>query len=195
VIGRLLDLVYGAVPADFESAYSLEESVRRLSATTDRRVGQSPHEAAVGKVARNRVVLRKVSPASSNAFKPHFIGSFRQVGRRVVLSGRFAPALMPKLFMLVWLGMFLWFAWLTLQAGAPGAPVLWQPLFGHVGMFAFGIAAVVVCKRLGRSDIPWLSAVIRNALSAKGVSDDPQTAFRRLPTLLPQGRPQDGQAP
>ena len=40
----------------------------------------------------------------------------------------------------------------------------WAPLPG-LGLFAFGVAMVVLGKRSNRADIPWLSEVIRNALS------------------------------
>ena len=164
MIGRILDLVYGAVPADFESAYGLEETVMRLSAATHRSIGEIPHEAAVGRVSKHRVALRRVRPSSSNAFKPFYIGRFRQVKGRVVLTGRFTPALMPKLFMTSWLAFCLLLAVLAARPLWQGGFVPWQPLFAGTGLFVAGVAAVVLCKRLARADIPWLSAVIQDAL-------------------------------
>jgi hypothetical protein len=161
VIGRLLDFAYGAVPAEFESAFGLEESVRRLAAATERSIPYAhPHEAAVGRVSEKRVWIRRANPRVGNSFKPFYIGRFRQAGRRVVLSGRFTPALFPKLFMTFWLGLCL--AW-TVTVMVYGRE-WWAPLPG-LGLFAFGVVMVVLGKRSNRSDIPWLSEVIRNALS------------------------------
>lgn len=165
MIGSILDLVYGAVPADFESAYGLEEAVERLSAATDRSVGDSPHDAAVGRVSQRRVALRRVRRSSSNAFKPFYIGRFRQVNGRVVLTGRFTPALATKVFMTLWLGFCLLLAMLAVRPLWQGGSVPWQPLLAGTGLFAAGVAAVVLCKRLARADIPWLSAVIQDALA------------------------------
>jgi len=161
VIGRLLDLAYGAVPAEFESAFGLEESIERLAAATERSIPYAyPHEAAVGRVSEKRVWLRRANPRAGNSFKPFYIGRFRKVGRRVVLSGRFAPALFPKLFMTLWLGLCL--AWTgTVMVYARE---WWAPAVG-AALFAFGVAMVLIGKRTGRADIPWLSEVIRNALS------------------------------
>jgi hypothetical protein len=161
VIGRVLDLLYGAVPADFESAFDTQESVRRLAAATERSIPYAyPREAAVGRVSEGRVWIRRANPRAGNSFKPLYIGRFRKVGRRVVLCGRFTPALLPKLFMTFWLGLCLaWTATVVVYARE-----WWAPLVG-VGLFAFGVAMVAFGKRSGRPDIPWLSEVIRNALS------------------------------
>lgn len=168
MIGRLLDLLYGAVPADFESSFGLEDSVRRLSAATQRSIiRDSTHQAAVGRVSRNRVSLRRVNPFIGNSFKPFFIGEFREANGRVVLSGRFTVAFAVKAFMTFWFGFcLLWTGIATrpLLAGDPNT--WWLPCVG-AGMFAFGVAVAAFCKRLGRADIPWLSKVIQNALSGK----------------------------
>ena len=182
MIHQLLDLLYGAVPADFESAFGLEESVRRLSAATERSVfGALTHQAAVGRVSEARVSLQRVNPFVRNSFKPFYIGEFREINGRLVLSGRFTMLWWVKAFMTFWFGFcLLWTALAILPLLARDPHTWWFP-FAGVGMFAVGVAFVALCKRLARNDVPWLSKVIQDALSkqppnSRFQGDAPQAA-------------------
>lgn len=173
---RLFDLLYGAIPADFESTFGLEESVERLLAATGRSVfGALTHQAAVGHVSKDRVSLQRVIPFVGNSFKPFYVGEFREIDGRVVLTGRFTMLWWVKAFMTFWFGFCaLW----TVLAIAPllmrDATAWWFPFVG-AGMFVVGVAFVAFCKRLSRNDIPWLSKVIQDALS----KEPPNNRFQR----------------
>jgi hypothetical protein len=162
---RLFDQLYGSV-ADFESAVGLEESVKRLSAATERSVlGAWTHQAAIGRVSTNRVSLQRVIPFVGNSFKPCYIGKFRQINGRVVLTGRFTMLWWVKAFMTFWFGFcILWTALAMLPLLARDPHTWWFP-FAGAGMLAAVVAFVALCKRLSRNDVPWLSKVIEDALS------------------------------
>ena len=163
---RLFDLLYGAVPADFESAFGFEESVRRLSDATKRSVfGAFTQQAAVGQVSRDRVSLQRVIPFVGNSFKPFYIGKFRELNGRVVLTGRFTMLWWVKAFMTFWFGFCaLWTALAIAPLLMRDANAWWFP-FAGASMFAVGVAFVAFAKRLARNDVPWLSKVIQDALS------------------------------
>jgi hypothetical protein len=66
-----------------------------------------------------------------------------------------------------------WFGFTVIWTGIAMRPLLagdlrfwWLPL-AAIGFFAFGVAHVWFGKRCWRSDIPWLSNSIRDALSGK----------------------------
>src|SRR5271165_4780867 len=105
LVRQFVDLVYGSVPAQFESAYSLEESVQHLSAATRRSVFRAlTTEAAVGKVSADRVSLQRVIPFFGNSFKPFFVGKLHNNDGRIILIGRFTMLWFTKAFMTFWLG-------------------------------------------------------------------------------------------
>jgi hypothetical protein len=105
VIRWFIDLLYGAVPAEFESAFDLDQSVRGLASATGRTIFSALlQQRAVGKVSASRVSLQRAIPFVGNSFKPFFIGSFQTSGHRVVLSGRFTTHWWTKAFMSVWFG-------------------------------------------------------------------------------------------
>ena len=106
MIRWFLDLLYGSVSAEWESAYPLEESVARLRAVTLRSVFSALAEpAAVGTVSESGVKLQRVIPMVRNSFKPFFLGQFVKRGERVFLTGRFTMLLITKIFMSLWFGL------------------------------------------------------------------------------------------
>lgn len=179
---RLFDLLYGSVPTDFESAFALEESVARLVEATERSVfGSRTHQAAVGRVSKDRVSLQRVIPFFGNSFKPFYVGQFREANGRVVLTGRFTMHWWVKALMTFWFGFCaLWTGRAIMPLLTRDANAWWFSIAG-AGMFAAGIAFVAFCKWLSRNDIPWLAKVIHDALSkeppnSRSQSDAPQTA-------------------
>jgi hypothetical protein len=166
MIRWFIDLLYGGVPAEFESAFGLDESVRRLLAATGRSVFSAfTHQAAVGTVREDRVSLQRVIPFVGNSFKPFFVGKFLSLNGRIVLSGQFTMLWGVKAFMTFWFGFcLLWTVLAILPLLARDPRTWWFPLAG-LGMFAAGTAFLCFCKWISRKDIPWLSAVIQNALS------------------------------
>jgi hypothetical protein len=171
MIRWFLDLLYGGVPAEFESAFGLEESVQRLSAATCHSVFSTfTRQTAFGKVRSDRVSLQRAIPFFGNSFKPFFKGSFRIVNDRVILSGTFTMLWWVKAFETLWFGFCL--LWTALAINRD--PDKWSLPFAGVGMFILGVAFLWFSKWLSRNDIPWLSAVIHDALTK-----DPNDSMRR----------------
>jgi hypothetical protein len=163
----LFDMLYGSVPAEFESGFGLEESVERLSAATRRFALLTLKPVAVGRVSSGGVALRRANPFVGNAFSPCFFGAFQERGDgRAVLVGRFTIHWSAKAFTMVWLGACLLLTSVAALAVAAGRarPAWWLPLAG-LAMLGFGVALVWFCKWLARNHVRWLSAAMRDALS------------------------------
>lgn len=175
MIRWFIDLLYGSVPADFESTFDLEQSVRRLAGATSRTIFAALfRQQAVGKVSASRVSLQRAIPLVGNSFKPFFIGSFQETDNRVVLSGRFTIHWSTKIFMSVWFGLCI--VWTIVAIAGVLIEDLqkwWVPFIGP-GMICVGTAMVWVSKWFARNDVAWLSRVIRDAL---GVGS-PNSALR-----------------
>jgi hypothetical protein len=102
MIRWLRRFLYESTPAEFRSAYGIEESVARLQAATKRSAFSAIGEAAaVGKVSRDGVRLQRVTPMVRNSFKPFFVGRFKSRDGVTLLSGRFGMSLFTKIFRLV----------------------------------------------------------------------------------------------
>lgn len=173
----LFGLLYGATPREFESVFDLEESVRRLLAATEQpHFGGLTHEAAVGHVSKSHVSLQRVVPLFNNSFKPFYVGAFREIDGRVLLTGRFTMSWWVKALMTVWFGMF---AMLTASGIAPllmrDTNEWWIAVVG-AGMFALGLGLLAWCKLVSYDDIPWLSKVIEDALS----KEPPNSRFQSV---------------
>jgi hypothetical protein len=165
VIRWFINLLYGSVPADFESAFDLDQSVRRLASATGRSVFSALfQQRAVGKVSASGVSIQRVIPLVGNSFKPYFVGAFQDSGHRVILSGRFTMHWCGKVFMSVWFGgCVLWTIAAVTGVLLEDLKKWWVPFIG-VGMICAGIAMVWVGKWFARNDIAWLSRVIQEAL-------------------------------
>ena len=172
LLGQFKDLVYGSSPVEFESMFSLEESVSHLRSATRRSMFSTLAREAAGPVSAGRVRLQHVKPFFSNSFKLFFIGRFRDVNGQVVLTGRFTMLWFVKVFLTFWFGFCaLWTILATLAAvitsigGRPGDPTIWIFPFVGFGMFAIGIGFVSFARKLSEKDMDYLSGVIRSALS------------------------------
>lgn len=172
----------GSGPVEFESAYGVDESVRRLRDATRRWGLFSPTEIAAGTVSESRVSLQRVIPMVRNSFKPFFIGKFERRADKVVLVGRFTMNVFAKMFMAVWMGFV---SFVTLVGGVAAtqshhaAPI---PFVG-LGMLLFAVLLIRFGAWLSRNDPEWLSEVIRHALnSPDAVSDgtDPSLTRNRV---------------
>jgi hypothetical protein len=170
---QFIDLIYGSIPAEFESAFSLDESVQRLSAATRRSMFSSLfQESAVGPVSARRVSLQHVIPFFGNAFKPFFIGRFSARDGRVVLAGRFTMLLPVRVFLSIWFGFCaLWTATATIMAalamigGRTEGVAVWILPIAGTGMFFIGLGFTRFARDLSAKDVPWLSHVIQDAFS------------------------------
>jgi len=176
VIRWFIDLLYGSVPADFESAFDLDQSLRRLTNATGRTVFSALfQQRAVGNVSVSRVSLQRVIPFVGNSFKPFFTGAFQASGHRVVLSGKFTMHWYGKVFMSVWFAVcVLWTIAVIAGVLRENLKYWWAPFIG-VGMICAGIAMVWVGKWFARNDLAWISLVIREALGVEPPNSALQT--------------------
>jgi hypothetical protein len=162
-------LLYESTPAEFRSAFGLEESVGRLRAATKRSVFSALSEtAAVGKVSETSVRLQRVIPMFGNSFKPFFLGRFQSIEGKVVLVGRFTMLPAMKAFMTFWFGMVTLIS-IGLLIGST-KPVLGLAALAPFAMIAAALAMVAFGKWLARNDAVWLSEVIEGALKSPGAA-------------------------
>jgi hypothetical protein len=166
MIHWFFDLLYGVQPAQFESVFDLQESIKRLSAATNRSLFSGlTHQAAVGTVSEYRVSLQRMIPFVGNSFKPFFIGEFRIENGRTILSGRFTMLWLVKAFMSFGFGFCLLWTTLAMKPLLQGDANAWWLPFPGVGMFMAGAVFVWICKGASRNDVAWLSRKIESALS------------------------------
>ena len=157
-------LIYGGVPARFESPYSVRESVARLAEAVKPTIFHAlTKQSAVGTVTEEKVSIQRVIPLVRNSWKPFFIGSFKTLQDRTVLAGQFTFSPWAKVFMSVWFGCIaIWIVLATAAVVSHPAADFWFPLFG-IALFGVGIVMVLMGKWFARNDIAWLSRVISEA--------------------------------
>jgi hypothetical protein len=163
------NLIYGGMPTRFESRFSVQESVSRLTQAVEPSAFRAlTKQSAVGTVTEEKVSIQRVIPLVRNSWKPFFIGSFKTHGDRTVLEGRFTFSTWVKVFMSVWFGFTaIWTVLVTIAVIAHPVAEFWLPLFG-AGLFCVGILMVLTGKWFARNDIAWLSRVISDALATDG---------------------------
>lgn len=169
MIRNPFNFFYGSIPAEFESKFSLDESIRRLERMTKRTsFGALTSQAAVGRVTERRVILKRSIPFISNSFKPFFVGRLKRTRHGIILEGRFTMHWLIKAFLTYWFGFCL--VWTALASYAvlvsQTAEQWWFPLAG-IAMFGMGFCIVQTGKFFSRNDREWLSNVIRSALSSE----------------------------
>jgi hypothetical protein len=177
MLSRWFRILFGHVPFEVSSAFSLQDSVERLRAATKRCVFSALfRQAAVGRVAASDVRLQRVIPMFGNSFKPVFMGRFQEIEGQVVLRGRFTMFRFAKIFMSLWLSFAL--AWTIFaifvifgprNSLGPEVSPVWASLFPFTGIafFVVGILFVRFCWWLSRSDIKFLTGVMTDALQDK----------------------------
>ena len=92
----LFDLLYGSIPAEFESDFDFDETVKRLSSVTKGFPIFTRQRFAQGEVYRDWVVIRRpyrfrfidLDPRP-RGYEPYFDGDFCEIDGRVRLVGRF----------------------------------------------------------------------------------------------------------
>jgi hypothetical protein len=185
MLSRWFRLLFGHVPFEVPSAFSLQDSVERLRLATKRCVFSALFkQAAVGRVTASDVRLQRVIPMFGNSFKPVFLGSFELVDGRVVLRGKFTMFRFAKIFMSLWLSFALvWTIFAVLvtfvifgprnSLGPEVSPVC-ASLFPFIGIifFVIGILFVRFCWWLSRSDIKFLTGVMTDALQDRAAPSD-----------------------
>jgi hypothetical protein len=121
------DLIYGGIPAEFESDFNIEDSVKRLSAVAKEFPIRNRRQFAQGEVSKSFVHISRpysLSPFAVDfrgGFEPHFKGEFSEVDGRVTLSGRFTLGTFTKTFATVWFGGILYWEGVVLRSLIAGA--------------------------------------------------------------------------
>lgn len=161
----MLKVLYGARPAEFKSAYGLDEAVSRLQAVTkpdtlSLMVQQTP----MGSVSASNVRLRRAIPMVRNYFKPCFYGSFEQRGSDVYLIGRFTRTPLAKIFATVWLACALVFALLFIGISVTTRKFDWITVLAPIGIVGFAVGYIAFSMSLSKGDEAWLSEAIRSAI-------------------------------
>ena len=179
MIQSLYQFLYGSSPAEFKSAFELEESIDRLRAVTKRWAWSAQAQpTAVGPVDESKVRLQRVIPMVRNGSQPCFTGRFEVRPDGVYLSGRFTMLPFVKAFMTIGLGGTILIGILGVTSGqAWQGPFITR--FLGFAMTAFGIGVIAIGKWFSRNDAAWLSHVIRSALGAPEPSE--ATATRSVP--------------
>jgi hypothetical protein len=165
---RIFGLLYGSVPAEFESRFGLQESVEKLSAARQRFVLFPTKRGAVGRVSKDRVWLRRPFPAHDAHSGMSFSGTFRERDGRVMLSGRFTVNWFMKALMTAWLGVCLWaflMGMLHPVVGPGTYPDVWLAPLVAVVALAMGATVLWAHRWSVRSDMRWLSGKIGDTLS------------------------------
>jgi hypothetical protein len=190
MIQWLRRLLYESTPAEFRSAFGIEESVERLRAATKRSAFSALGEAAaVGKVSQDEVRLQRVTPMVRNSFKPFFVGRFESRDGSTLLSGQFGMSLFSKIFMTFWLGMVALFG-VGFFVGNLRATASYprQIVFGPFLMLIAGLGLVALGKWFARNDVAWLTGIIGRALEVPGVgaqvSEETKLDAAAVPTVL-----------
>ncbi len=187
MFSRLFAFLFGDVPVEFRSAFSLQESVRRLRKVTKRNplLGLIK-EVAAGRVTEAGVRLQRVRPVLANPYKPIFVGRFEDTNGQVYLRGRFTMPLVSKIFASTWLSLVLSFLIVTIASGlgidmiGMGRNVALLPLLSvilaEIILLMFGVALLRFSWRLSQSDIGYLTTVITQTLCSRSTSppDPPQ---------------------
>jgi len=191
MIRWFVNLIYGSISVEWESAYGLEESVSRLRAATKTSVFSALAEpAAVGTVTESRVKLQRVIPMVRNSFKPFLVGQFVKRGEQVFLVGRFTMLGFVKVFMTFWFGFLVVFGVAAPFARTASKSTTLAFIFGPITMCGFGVGLVWFGKWLARNDAAWLADVVKRAIgAAAGSSDGAQTIPAATSPPVFAGRP------
>lgn len=161
-------LIFKAAAAQFESDYSLDESVARLSKlTADNFFWKLTYPEMIGSISESGVSLRRCD-LLSNPFRPYFSATFDKRGDKIVLVGRFAMKSFAELVISACFGfLLLGIVSAFLATVFNGGVQDWMILIGGVEVFLALTAIVRFGQWQTRDDVRWMTVRIRNALSEK----------------------------
>ena len=156
--GPLYELFFGSAEVEFESDYSLAESVERLQ-----EVSRALSPAIRGTVAETYVSIHRADPPVRRDFRPWFFGSFLVRNDRVVLRGAYSMHVGARILLGLWLAGCAYALWLGLFAAidASASPAL--PLV-PLGLFGAGALMAWFGRKATRDDPAWISDVITRTL-------------------------------
>ena len=164
-------MFYWKIGAEYESSYSIEESVKRLQDVTQHdRSFFCLRKGVYGKVTRDYVSLCRFVPYMRNSFKPFFVGKFQHSRGRVVLKGVYSMHIFVKVFLGVWFSMPI-VSFITrvvpifdeiLNGERNISPLIRSS--GALEILLFGIGLVLVGQLFSRNDIIYISKFINDNL-------------------------------
>jgi hypothetical protein len=164
MLRNVWDVCSGAIPAQFESGYTLEQAVRRLGKDVDP-WSFSSGDRVVGRVSPTRVKLwRRRSFWRSNGYGSVFKGRFESVNGRVVLIGRFSGVRLFQLLSLLWSALFAFGAWSGWAERGPDPDAFLLSVIAPAVMAGLALVMFWVVQHEARDDCAWLSAQIRGRL-------------------------------
>ena len=156
--GPLYELFFGSAEVEFESDYSLSESVERLQ-----EVSRALSPAIRGTVAETYVSIHRADPPVRQDFRPWFFGSFLVRNDRVVLRGAYSMHVGARILLGLWFAGCAYGLWRGLFAAieASASPAL--PLV-PLGLFGAGALMAWFGRKATRDDPAWISDVITRTL-------------------------------
>ena len=152
--GPLYDLFFATHPVEFESDYSLPESVQRL-----RDVAGALRPSISGTVAETYVSIHRADPPERHDFRPWFFGRFVERDGRVVLRGSYSVHEGVKIVAAVILAACLFVTWRVVLAVLDEVA---SPAMLLVPVFAFSVFAYIVWngRNATRDDPAWIDDVL-----------------------------------
>jgi len=148
----------GGSEGDFESGYSLAESVERLQ-----EVSRALSPAIRGTVAETYVSIHRADPPMRQDFRPWFFGRFLDRSGRVVLRGGYSMHVGARILLGLWLAGCAYALWLSLFAAIDASVSPALPLV-PLGLFAAGALLAWIGRKATRDDPAWISDVITRTL-------------------------------
>jgi hypothetical protein len=143
---------------EFESDYSLAESVERLQL-----VSRALPPAIRGTVAETYVSIHRADPPARQDFRPWFFGRFVVRDGKVFLRGGYSMHDGAKLLMGLWLAGCAFAFWRSLDAVVRPGASLALPLV-PLALLAAGALVLWLGRRATRDDPAWISDVITRTL-------------------------------
>jgi hypothetical protein len=154
----LYELFFGSAGIEFESDYSLAESVERLQ-----EVSRALSPAIRGTVAETYVSIHRADPPARQDFRPWFFGRFLVRNGRVVLRGGYAMHVGARILLGLWIAGCAYALWRSAFAAIEetASPAL---LLVPLGLLAAGALLAWFGRRTTRDDPAWISEVITRTL-------------------------------
>lgn len=149
---------FGTIDIEFESDYSLAESVQRLQDAT-----KGPTPAIRGTVAETYVSIHRANPPMMRDFRPWFFGKFVVVRDRVVLRGSYAMHDGARVVLAIWLAICALALYRTVDDARYGLGSHFMSLI-PLAMAGLGFVVMWLGRRATMRDPEWISDVIWSAL-------------------------------
>jgi len=166
---RVVSLLFCSQHAQFESQFSLEESITRLQEACCQGTTHAAHFKPQCRITRRRVELQYSSSWIDSSESTRFVGAFEPRSTALILNGRFTIGLFAQTFVAVWLALFVPIALVSIAAlilRLPSEPE--ESLTGLFGVALIGAGAYFILwmkKRRFRSEMRALAIFLTATLN------------------------------